>query len=391
MTITALWRIPAFKTRKVGALSARPVQILRRAIPIIDRASLRFDADIPLIEAVLARLDPTLSLHQIRARVVGIHDETPDVKTFYLKPNARFGSYRPGAYVNVRLAVDGQTNQRSYSLSSAPRADGLIAITVKRVRGGRVSNWLADTLRPGDVLELSAPQGQFLLPDPPPARLLMLSAGSGITPVMSMLRQLVATEQPSEVVFLHFARTPEDIVFKQELEHIAQQHPRLRIGLCVEAADRRWTGPRGRFSATLLQHSAPDFRSLDTYLCGPAGFMQSVIQTLEQADADLSKLRYERFNVAFDAAQFLAHAQVLRFVRSGTESISSRPRTILEEAESLGVPIASGCRAGNCGTCRCRKTRGVVVDITTGRESTPDAEFIFPCVSVARGTVEIDL
>jgi ferredoxin-NADP reductase len=391
MTVTAPWRIPAFRTRKASTHTSRPAQILRRAISMLDRASLRFDADIPLLEAVLAKLDPTLSLHRIRARVVAIRDETADVKTFHLQPNARFASYRPGAYVNLRVVVDGQTTQRSYSLSSAPRPDGQIAITVKRVPGGKVSNWLADTLRPGHVLELSAPQGQFLLPDPPPAKLLMISAGSGITPVMSMLRQLVAADQPSEVLFLHFARTPEDIVFKQELERIAQQQPRVRIGLCVESADQRWDGPRGRFNATLLEQLAPDFRSLDTYLCGPAGFMQSVMQTLERADADLSKLRYERFNVEFDATRFLEHAQVLRFVRSGTERISNRPRTILEEAESLGVPIASGCRAGNCGTCRCRKTRGVVVDVTTGRESTPDAEFIFPCVSVARGTVEVEL
>jgi ferredoxin len=141
----------------------------------------------------------------------------------------------------------------------------------------------------------------------------------------------------------------------------------------------------------LLQETVPEFAALDTYLCGPSGFMQAVMQAFEQQDADLSKLRYERFGTALDTSSFLEHTQLIRFVRSGTETLSNRPRTILEEAERAGVRVESGCRAGNCGTCRCRKTSGVVVDITTGRASRAGEEFIYPCVSVARGAVEVDL
>jgi ferredoxin len=119
--------------------------------------------------------------------------------------------------------------------------------------------------------------------------------------------------------------------------------------------------------------------------------MQAVMTCFEHADADLSKLRYERFNVELDASRFLNHAQVIRFLRSGTESVSNRPRTILEEAERAGLSVEHGCRAGNCGTCRCRKLSGVVVDVTTGVESKNTDEFIYPCVSVARGTVEVEL
>jgi ferredoxin len=159
----------------------------------------------------------------------------------------------------------------------------------------------------------------------------------------------------------------------------------------VNHAEPAWTGARGRFCESLLEEAARDFRTVDTFLCGPEPFMQAVMQTFERANADLAKLRYERFNVAFDASMFLEHAHVLRFLRSGTESISNRPRTILEEAESAGLRVESGCRAGNCGTCRCRKKSGVVVDINTGVASSADEQFIFPCVSVARGTVEIEL
>ena len=107
---------------------------------------------------------PPLSLRAVRARVVSVHDETHDTKTYWLRPNARFGSFRPGSYVTLQLRIAGLATQRSYSLSSAPRADGLVSITVKRVPGGRVSNWLADHVRAGDVLELSAALGQFVLP-----------------------------------------------------------------------------------------------------------------------------------------------------------------------------------------------------------------------------------
>jgi ferredoxin len=165
----------------------------------------------------------------------------------------------------------------------------------------------------------------------------------------------------------------------------------VQLHFCVEEADATWEGARGRFSEDLLSTACPSFRDIATYLCGPAGFMKQVMQTLEQSGTDLSKLRYERFGVEFDATEVLPDAQLVRFVRSGTECLASRPRSILDEAERLGIAVQSGCRAGNCGTCACRKIRGVVVDVTTGRESGPGDETIFPCISVPRGTVEIEL
>jgi ferredoxin-NADP reductase len=219
----------------------------------------------------------------------------------------------------------------------------------------------------------------------------MLSAGSGITPVMSMLRQLLAERAATQIVFMHFARTPRDLIFHDELVRLGRGAANVQLMFCVEQPDETWSAARGRFSLALLESVAPDFRELPLYLCGPSGFMRSVMETLTQAGVDLSRLRYERFNADFDVSQFLGHGQLLRFTRSRAESVSSRPRTILEEAESLGVPVESGCRAGNCGTCRCLKRSGVVVDVITGRESSGAEEFIYPCISIARGTVEVDL
>ncbi|HEX5656334.1 MAG TPA: 2Fe-2S iron-sulfur cluster-binding protein, partial [Polyangiales bacterium] len=214
--------------------------------------------------------------------------------------------------------------------------------------------------------------------------------GSGITPVMSMLRQLV-TEEELPITFVHFARSPRDIIFHEELKRIAEYAPHVRLVFVVEEGDSAWQGPVGRFTAELLHEVAPKFRELDTFMCGPSGFMKAVVKTLEEHGAELSKLRYERFGVDFDASAFIGHGQLVRFAKSGGESMSSTPRTILDEAERLGIPVEWGCRAGNCGTCRCKKMSGVVTDITTGLESGTGEEFIFPCVSIPRGAVEVEL
>lgn len=382
------------KPSRVSRYARSVISLGRKwAVPALDRASTRIKLDAPLLEALLTKIEPTLSLRLVRAEVVSIVDETVDTKTYWLRPNARFGKHRPGSYVTFLLNIGGRSVRRSYSLSSEPRADGLVSITVKRVAGGLVSNWLADTLEPGHVLELGVPEGQFLLPHRPPEKLLMLSAGSGITPVMSMLRQLLAEGASCQVIFMHFARSPHDIIFHSELSKIAASHPNVRVVLCVERAEaeHNWSGGLGRFSEQFLNEHAAEFRELDTFMCGPAPFMQAVMTHFEQADADLSRLRYERFDSALDMTKFLNHAQLIRFTRSGTESMSNRPRTILEEAETAGLDVEYGCRAGNCGTCRCRKLSGVVVDTLTGVESGAGDEFIFPCISVARGTVEVEL
>jgi len=394
MFVATPTRVTVAKHFSQQARTLWSTRLKRTAVPMLDRASSRLQLDVPWLEAALGKLDPTLSLHTVRAEVVSVVDETADTKSYWLRPNARFGTHRPGSYVTLKLTIGGRSVRRSYSLSSAPRADGLVCLTVKRVEGGLVSNWLADHVRPGHILELSPPTGQFVLPTPLPEKLLMLSAGSGITPVMAMLQQLTAVRRMPRIVFLHFARTPQDIIFFDELKRIAAACPQVQLGLCVESTSSGhadWSGALGRFSADFLAEHAPDFRELDTFMCGPAGFMQTVIRHFEAADADLARLRYERFDAGLDLTQFLHHTQLIRFVRSGTESMSNRPRTILEEAETVGLSVEYGCRAGNCGACRCRKISGVVVDVTTGLELGANKDFIFPCVSVARGTVEVDL
>jgi ferredoxin-NADP reductase len=366
-------------------------RLARRALPLLHRVTSSVTADVPLLEASLAKLDPTLSLRHILARVVAVRPETHDVNTYVLRPNGRFSAFRAGSYVTLHLTIDGKQVDRNYSLSSAPGDDGLVSITVKRVPGGLVSNYLADTVREGSVLSLSAPTGKFVLPERVPDKLLLISAGSGITPVMSMLRTLLATKADTQISFVHFARSPHDVIFRDELTRIATRHDNVKLTLCVERADDSWDGAVGLFTPCLLEQVEPAFRTMETYLCGPGGFMKAVMQTLEGRQADLAKLHYERFSLDFDVSAFLEQSQLVRFIKTGVESLSTGPLTILDQAEKHGVRLESSCRMGVCGTCRTTKLKGVVVDVTTGAVSGAGEELIYPCISVARGAVEMAL
>lgn len=367
------------------------MRLARRALPLLDRATSSVTADVPLLEASLARLDRTLSLRHVRARVIAVIAETHDVNTYVLRPNGRFGSFRPGSYVTLHLDIDGRRIDRNYSMSSAPANDGLVSITVKRVPGGLVSNYLADHLKKGSVIDLSVPAGKFVLPQTLPEKLLLISAGSGITPVMSMLRALIDRDEKTQITFLHFARSPRDIIFRDELERIAARHANVKLSLCVEQGDETWSGPQGLFTPCLLEQTEPAFRDTETYLCGPSGFMKAVMQTLEGQKADMAKLHYERFNLDFDVSAFLHESQLVRFLKTGVESLSTGPLTILEQAEKHGVRLESSCRMGVCGTCRTTKKKGTVVDVTTGAVSGDGEELFYPCITVARGAVEVAL
>ncbi|MGB5812160.1 MAG: ferredoxin reductase, partial [Polyangiales bacterium] len=216
----------------------------------------------------VGELDPVLSLRELRATVVEVIDETRDTKTFVLRPNAAWRGHRAGQYTSVEVEIDGVRTRRCYSISSAP-GEALVSITVKRVPDGRVSTWLHDTVRVGHMLRLGDAAGDFVLPAPMPAKFLLLSGGSGITPVMSMLRELGARDAIRDVVFVHHARSRADVIFGDELAGLAARHAGLRLVLCL---DDDASGPRG-FDETHFAKLVPDFRERSTFLCGPKPLM----------------------------------------------------------------------------------------------------------------------
>jgi ferredoxin-NADP reductase len=328
----------------------------------------------------LGQFHRTWSLAEIRARVVEVVDETGDVKTFRLRPNRRWTGHRAGQYTAITVEVDGVRVRRCYSISSAP-GDRLLSITVKRVPGGRVSGWLHDHVRPGHVIRLDPAAGDFVLPEPVPAGLLMLSGGSGITPVMSMLRAAVGTVQ--DLTFVHHAHGTEGMIFRSELEALAERDPGLRIVLCAD-----------RFDEARLAQLVPDFAARRTFLCGPAGLMSRAAAMWAAAGAS-ARLQMERFTLPGASPPAPEDGEVravdVRLARSGRTIAATTAGTLLEQLERAGERPPHGCRMGICHTCRCRKRTGTVRNLLTGVLSSEPDEEIQICVSVPRSDVELHL
>jgi stearoyl-CoA 9-desaturase NADPH oxidoreductase len=330
----------------------------------------------------LGQLHRTWSFAEIRARVVEVVEETRDVKTFRLRPNRHWTGHRAGQYTALAAEIDGVRVRRCYSLSSAP-GERLLAITVKRAPGGRVSAWLHDHVRPGHVLRLDPAAGDFALPATAPASLLFLSGGSGITPVMSMMRALAGADAVRDLTFVHHAQAGDHPIFGAELEALAGRHAGLRLVLCT-----------GRFDEARLAHQVPDFAARETFLCGPPGLMARA-QAMWQAAGAADRLHIERFTAAGAAPPAAGVDEVraveVRLGRSGRTVAVTSDRALLDQLERAGERPPHGCRMGICHTCRCRKRSGTVRNLLTGAVSSEPDEEIQICISAPCSDVELSL
>src|SRR5213080_1834428 len=205
-----------------------------------------------------SRLGPQLRLNRILARVEAIRSEARDVTSFVLRPNRNWRGFRPGQHVQLTVEIAGVRHARTYSPSNAPAADGTVTLTVKRHPGGRVSGYLHEHLAVGDIFELSQAFGDFVLPDPVPAKLLMIAGGSGITPLMAMLRDLLARGIDTDVVFAHYAHTHRDLIFAGELVYLGERHPNLHVHFGVTGMSALPGELSGRLSSPHLDRIAPD-------------------------------------------------------------------------------------------------------------------------------------
>ena len=338
------------------------------------------------VEDTLAALHPMLSLSEVRARVVRVVVETPSTKTFVLQPNALWTGAQAGQFVRVRLELNGRLVERVYSLSSRPGSRRL-AITVKQQPGGMVSNHLHNTVKAGDVLTISQAHGDFVLPmasDQLPEKILLLSAGSGITPVMAMLRDLQARNYTGDVVFLHVCRHFEDLIFARALHKIKDAFPALSLVLHFTQAD-------GRFSSQTLQAAVPDLAARTTWLCGPSTLMDQV-QQLWDEQAFEAPLHSERFvAVPLLPASAPGTPSVVTFAASGKTFTTSGTAPLLVQAERAGLAPKHGCRIGICRSCQCTKKSGTTENLQTGEISSAPNELIRLCISAARSDIALDL
>lgn len=365
--------------------------------------------------------EPLWSSREVRARVVAVRPETADTTTLVLQPNDGWRRHLAGQYVALTVELGGIRRTRVFSLSSAPsRGDGLLEVTFKARPGGVVTPRLLKEAQVGMIVTLSQAQGSFVLPEPLPERVLLISGGSGITPVMAMLRELRGTGFRGEVVFLHYARSQADVIFGDELRALAGDTSDELRALAGEASDepralaedacdeqrgagegRRAGGAalrvileteaeapvRPELTAASLAALVPDYETWETWVCGPEPLLDAARRAFEGRGA-AGRLHTERFSLG-SAASGAGEGSV-SFRRSGREA-KGQGKALLVLAEQAGLRPASGCRMGICHTCTCRKVAGVTRDLRTGALSTEDDVDIRICVSEPVGPVTLDL
>ncbi|WP_294636384.1 hybrid-cluster NAD(P)-dependent oxidoreductase [uncultured Aquabacterium sp.] len=353
---------------------------------------------------------------------VQVRPETHDVKTFVFNtPSPRRFAYLPGQFLTLSVPIGpgGETVQRSYTISSSPTRPDRLSITVKRVPGGPMSNWLHDHLQAGMQVDALGPAGEFscfakggpLQPislggaDRP--RYLFVSGGSGITPLMSMTRALSDLSTDADILFVHAARSPDDLIFADELRSLARQHPRLQLAFVCEqhGSQPHWPGYRGRLDAALLMRIAPDLRERDVYSCGPGPFMAAIRRLLAELGHPEARYREESFNFEELASASLASAEGvcsappvaasghrITLNRLGDTFTCQPGQTILAAAIQAGVRLPASCSNGLCGTCKTHKVSGEVTMNHKGgiRQRDVDQGWILPCCSHPQGDVVLD-
>ena len=323
-------------------------------------------------------------------------DAVNECATFTLAaPEARRFDFHPGQFISLGVEIDGRTHWRAYSIATSPNRDEEIAISVKRVVGGRVSNWLLDHWQEGMALPALAPAGDFGLTRgaQPPPRLAFFSAGSGITPLMSMTRWLLENDAPVEIDFFHSARNDADVLFADELLALAARHPNFRLHLFLTQPQGRLPGYAGRLDAARVHALLPEITGLGAWLCGQTAYMDDVANWLGElgvAPADIRRESYVAAPVEVAADAVKHRVQVPAF---GVDAEIAEGELLLDALERAGVPIVGACRTGVCGSCKC-KVEGGAVNSTSTLPLTPEevAEgVVLACSTTVSGGVSVSL
>jgi ferredoxin-NADP reductase len=331
----------------------------------------------------LSLINPLWSSRELRGRVEEVLPETEDAATLVIRPGWGWHyEHRPGQYVGIGVQVQGKFQWRSYSVSSPPkRRRRLISITVRAMPEGKLSAHLVNGLEPGTIVRLALPEGDFVLPDPPPARMLFLVGGSGVTPVMSMLRTLDRRGTLPDVVMHYSSTTPERMIFRDELRSLAEKHGRFTFHELHTDLD-------GMLDLADLDQICPDWQERETWACGPGPMLDAVTEHFEQAGIE-EQLHVERFSL--DLGGDGGEGGTITFRNSGKSIDADGATTILEAGEEAGVGMPYGCRMGICHTCTLTLVSGTIRDLRSGDEFGQPNEPVQTCVTAAVGDCTLDI
>lgn len=327
--------------------------------------------------------------------------ETADCATFAFRaPSGAWFDYQPGQFLTLELPVPGGPLMRTYTISSSPSRPLSISVTVKAQPGSIGTRWMLDHLKPGMRIKAHGPAGVFSSLRHPAEKYLFISAGSGITPMMAMTTWAWDSGAMPDITFVHAARKPTDIIFKQRLEGFAARVPGLQLCFTVEEVEpfSVWHGYRGRLSQIMLGLMAPDYLEREVFCCGPAPFMQAVRDMLVSLGYDMARYHEESFAAPQpEEVQVEVHEPAsvseVTFAGSGTSVACDGTETVLAVAKRAGLNIPSSCNFGLCGTCKVKKISGEVAMVHNGGISDDEiAEgIILACCARPQGTVVLDL
>lgn len=326
-------------------------------------------------------LSPLASSASLRGRIVAVQHETADAATLVIKPGRTWRTHTPGQYLRIGVDIDGVRQWRAYSLTSpVDRTDGCITITVKATPDGFVSNHLVHEAQVGTIIQLDQACGEFVLGDSATGQKLFVTAGSGITPVMGMLRG--STEPLDDVVVVHSAPTAADVIFGAELR-------RLHADGLIRLIELH-TATDGRLDTEMLASLVPDYARRETWACGPGGLLDGLEQHYAGAGIE-GRLHTERFRPSVIVP---GEGGEVTFSGSGTTVEADGATPLLDVGEEAGVLMPSGCRMGICFSCVVPLREGAVRDLRSGDLTTAtlgDDIRIQTCVSAAAGACDIDL
>jgi ferredoxin-NADP reductase len=337
-----------------------------------------------LADDYLALLDPRWSARELTGTVVRKQAETADASTIVIRPTFRWPGHQPGQYLRLGVEIDGIRHWRAYTITADPEhPEGFVSVTVKRSEGGKLSPFFVDAMPVGATVFLGEVEGQFTLPDPLPDKLLMISAGSGITPIWSQLRELERRGFDGDVFHIHGARTPEDMIFGAPLRAMHER----RSGYTLH---EHHSSEKGRVKTAHLDELVGDWREREAFLSGP----RDMIDAMEEhwgLEAEAQRLHTERFQPIIGEGTEDVGGGTVRFRVTECEAQCEPGVSILVGGERAGAVLPFGCRMGICHTCVGRLRVGRVRDLRTGEIEGEEGEMVRTCVTAPEGVVEIDL
>ncbi len=368
--------------------------LINKAKTWVNSSLFNFDRAGDYFEYLVEGIDPMWSTTQCKARILEVIDETADTKTWVMSPNKRWKGFVAGQHVQITMSVNGALHTRTFTISSSPRQwqqDGRISITVKKVGDGRITPWMHENLKQGDIVVLSQAQGEFVLEPSLRESVAYIAAGSGITPIMSQLRWLNGRGMPIKADLLYFSNTQKDFIFGGELGAMAKSESNLTTHF-IASYEKSKTKQALPQSPICKDHIEALLKSKPAviYICGPHPFREIAKSLLAEAGFDLGNVREEAFGLP--PIKVIAGDPVtINFSKSAVETSTDKPGTLLDMAEAAGLTPTAGCRMGICYTCKCKKKSGQVRNVITGEVSSADEEVIQICISAPVSNVEIEI